>query len=233
MRSAVVNVLAIDTATEVLALSAQSGETWATLCVNRGLQHSPALLPQADALLAHLGLAAADLELIVCSLGPGSFTGIRIGLATAMGIGQARGIPVVGVSTLDAMALPWGERGGDVFPVIDARKGRIYTALYRAGTREGDYRDISPGDLAVLIADARAPMLAGPDALRIRALLPAAWQGMPAVDFLDPRALLRLGMAEYRVKGAGDGILQPLYLRKSEAELMIGKNHGRQERPTE
>ncbi len=218
------NVLAIDTATEVLALSALRGETWATLSVNRGLQHSPALLPQAEALLGHLGMTAADLQLIVCSLGPGSFTGIRIGLATAMGIGEARAIPVIGVSTLDAIALPWAGRDGDILPVIDARKGRIYTALYRAGVREGDYRDISPEELGAVIAGARAPLLAGPDALRIRALLPAAWQAMPAVDFLDPRGLLRLGMEAYRVKGAGDGVLQPLYLRKSEAELMFGKN---------
>ena len=90
------NVLSMDTATEQLALCAQSGEIWASFSINRGLQHSPALLPQAERLLAQLGLTASDLQLIVCSLGPGSFTGIRIGLATAMGIGQARGIPVVG-----------------------------------------------------------------------------------------------------------------------------------------
>ncbi len=226
------NVLAIDTATELLALSAQSGEAWASFCMRRGLQHSPALLPQAEKLLAELGLAAGDLELIVCSLGPGSFTGIRIGLATAMGIGQARGIPVVGVSTLDALARPWDCRDGDVFPVIDARKGRIYTALYRSGAREGDYRDISPEDLGALLAGARTPLLVGPDAPRIRALLPPASKDVPAVDFLDPRALLRLGVEAYRTRGADEGVLQPLYLRKSEAELMSGKKECRQERPT-
>jgi tRNA threonylcarbamoyladenosine biosynthesis protein TsaB len=219
-----VNVLAIDTATELLALGARSGETWASVCINRGLQHSPALLPQAERLLAELGLAAADLQLIVCSLGPGSFTGIRIGLATAMGIGQARGIPVVGVSSLDAMALPWDCREGDIFPVIDARKGRIYTALYRAGARQGDYRDISPEALSTLLAGARAPMLAGPDAPRIRSLLPPAWQDVPAESFFDPQALLRLGVEAYRINGADESALRPLYLRKSEAEIMSGKN---------
>ena len=217
------NVLSMDTATEQLALCAQSGEIWASFSINRGLQHSPALLPQAERLLAQLGLTASDLQLIVCSLGPGSFTGIRIGLATAMGIGQARGIPVVGISTLDAIARPWECREGDVVPVIDARKGRIYTALYRSGVREGDYRDISPEDLGILLSEARAPILAGPDAPRIRSLLPPAWQNVPMVDSIDPRALLRLGMEAYRTKGASDNALRPLYLRKSEAELMSGK----------
>jgi tRNA threonylcarbamoyladenosine biosynthesis protein TsaB len=228
-----VKVLAIDTATELLALSAASGEEWAALCIARGLQHSPALLPQAEILLAQLGLAAKDLQLIVCSLGPGSFTGIRIGLATAMGFGHARGIPVVGVSGLDAMALPWGSREGDVFPVIDARKGRIYTALYRRGARDGDYRDISPEILSTLLSGAHAPMLVGPDSLRIRALLAPEWQDMPAADSFDPRAIMRLGMEAFRTRGADEDALRPLYLRKSEAELMSARNEYRQARLVE
>ncbi|HEY9595854.1 MAG TPA: tRNA (adenosine(37)-N6)-threonylcarbamoyltransferase complex dimerization subunit type 1 TsaB, partial [Spirochaetia bacterium] len=104
--------LAIDTATEVLALSACRDDAWASLAVRHGLQHSPSLLPLAEGLLHELGVAPADLEAIVCSLGPGSFTGIRIGLATALGIGEGRHIPVVGVSTLDAAAWSWREREG-------------------------------------------------------------------------------------------------------------------------
>lgn len=138
------NVLALDTATEILSLSAARGDAWAALSVQRGLQHSPVLLPAAGRLLGDLEMTVQDLELIVCSIGPGSFTGIRIGLATALGIGHGLGIPVVGVSTLDAMAYSWAAHGGDVFPVIDARRGNIYTARYRGGSRRSEYRDVSP-----------------------------------------------------------------------------------------
>lgn len=217
------NALSLDTATEVLALAAMRDDSWATLCVRRGLQHSPALLPLADRLLAELEMRVSDLHVIVCSLGPGSFTGIRIGLATAMGIGEGRHIPVVGVSTLDAAADAGKAYPGDLFPVIDARKGRIYTARYRGGERQGDYQDVHPADFARLLAESLQPMLAGPDAARIRGLLGEAWQELPVVDVVDPRSLLRLGIERYNRQGADGTALVPLYLRKSEAELMSGQ----------
>jgi len=216
------NSLAIDTATEVLALCASSGEAWASLSMRRGLQHSPALLPLIDGLLSRLGLAAADIELIACSLGPGSFTGIRIGLATALGISAGTGVPVVGVSTLDALALPWAVRGGEVFPVIDARKGNIYTARYRGGARVTEYLDLSPAALRDLLADADRPLLAGPDAARIRTILGLAEDAVPCADLFDPSALLRLGTEKYTKEGADPAALRPLYLRKSEAEIAGG-----------
>jgi tRNA threonylcarbamoyladenosine biosynthesis protein TsaB len=216
------NVLAIDTATEVLAIAATRGGAWASLCVRRGLQHSPSLLPLVDKLFEELGLAAADLELLVCSLGPGSFTGIRIGLATALGIAQGRGIPVVGVSTLDAMAKPWEAHAGDVFPVIDARKGKIYAARFHGGTRVSEYLDVSPIDLAALCAAADRPLLAGPDSGRIRDSLGESGRGLACVEVLDPCSLLRIGVEKHTKGGADPLALRPLYLRKSEAEIASG-----------
>ncbi|HET6450098.1 MAG TPA: tRNA (adenosine(37)-N6)-threonylcarbamoyltransferase complex dimerization subunit type 1 TsaB, partial [Spirochaetia bacterium] len=74
------NVLALDTATEVLSLCARKGDAWASLAVRHGLQHSPSLLPLAQRLLADLGMGVGELDLVVCTVGPGSFTGIRIGI---------------------------------------------------------------------------------------------------------------------------------------------------------
>jgi tRNA threonylcarbamoyladenosine biosynthesis protein TsaB len=224
------NVLALDTATEVLALcaarSADSGaardDAWASLCLRRGLQHSPALLPLAEELLGHLGMGPADLQLVICSLGPGSFTGIRIGLATALGIGHGRGIPVVGVSTLDAIALSWSGYDGEVFPVIDARKGKIYTARFRGGVRQGEYVDGTPADLALMIGGAERPLLAGPDAERIREMLGADGHSLPCGASLDPLSHVKLGVVKYRSDGADPDALRPLYLRKSEAEIASG-----------
>lgn len=216
-------VLSLDTATEVLSLSAVSGDSWAALSVHRGLQHSPALLPLAERLLQDLGTTVKDLELIVCSIGPGSFTGIRIGLATALGIGHGRGIPVVGVSTLDALASSWAAYGGDVFPVIDARRGNIYTARYRGGSRLGEYRDVSPADLAGLLAQAQSPLLVGADSPRILELLGDAQGVAVSADSVDPRSLLRLGVESYCTRGADPAPPRPLYLRKSEAERVSGR----------
>lgn len=213
--------LSLDTSTEVLSLSARRGDTWAAMSVDRGLHHSPALIPLAERLLRDLDMTVLDLQLIVCSIGPGSFTGIRIGIATALGIGHGRGIPVVGVSTLDACGASWEAWDGDVYPVIDARRGNIYTACYRGGARQGEYRDLAPGDLADILASARSPLLAGADAASIHELL-----GRPPVrisDTVDPRALLRLGIRTYTTQGADTASPRPLYLRKSEAERVSGR----------
>ncbi|MGA2481252.1 MAG: tRNA (adenosine(37)-N6)-threonylcarbamoyltransferase complex dimerization subunit type 1 TsaB [Spirochaetia bacterium] len=220
------NVLAMDTATEVLALCASRDEAWASLCLRRGLQHSPSLLPLAEHLLAQMGLTAADLDLVVCSVGPGSFTGIRIGLATALGISHGRGIPVVGVSTLDATARAWEAHDGPVYPVIDARKGKIYFARFSGGIRQGEYHDGTPADLAAeiaaVLAEGGRPLIAGPDAERIRGMLGDAARAVPCGSSLDPLSLLRVGVEKYTKVGADPESLRPLYLRKSEAEIASG-----------
>jgi len=213
-------VLAIDTATEVLALCADDGVSRASLALRRGLQHSPALLPLADRLLAELGFTARDLELVVCSVGPGSFTGIRIGLATAKGIAFATGCALVGVTTLDALALPWSGFPGSVWSVIDARKGRWYAAGYREGRRVTDHFDLAPEDLRARIAAGGVPFLvAGPDAPRFAAGLP----GAAVSDLFDPAAVLRAGTERFAREGAAARSLTPLYLRPSEAEIGAGR----------
>ncbi|MGA2615162.1 MAG: tRNA (adenosine(37)-N6)-threonylcarbamoyltransferase complex dimerization subunit type 1 TsaB [Spirochaetia bacterium] len=222
MNASADNVLAIDTSTEVLAVSIARSGAWVSLALRQGLQHSPSLLPLVDSLLRQIGLTASGLDLLVCSLGPGSFTGIRIGLATTLGIAGARGTPVVGVSTLEAIAEPWQSHKGEVYPVIDARKGRIYAALFTAGKRRGDYLDLTPAGLAERLRAAKHPLLAGPDACRIRALLGKEAGGVPCAELLDPRALLRLGKAKFETEGADPLPLRPLYLRKSEAEIASG-----------
>ncbi len=217
------NVLALDTSTEVLAISAAKSDAWAFIAVREGLQHSPSLIPLVDSLLARLGLAAATLDLVVCSLGPGSFTGIRIGLATALGIAGARGTPLVGISTLDALAEPWQWYRGEVYPVIDARKGKIYSALFTAGTRQSEYLDLTPAELGERLEKAKDPLLAGPDAKRIRAMLGEGADRVPYAETVDPGSLLRLGKATFEREGAASLPLRPLYLRKSEAEIASGR----------
>jgi tRNA threonylcarbamoyladenosine biosynthesis protein TsaB len=216
------NVLAIDASTDVLAIAAARDDAHASICLRRGLRHCPSLLPLADTLVAQLGLAASDLQLLVCAVGPGSFTGIRIGLATALGISRGTGAPLLGVSTLDAMAGTWQAHQGEVVPVIDARKGRFYAARYRAGERLTDYMDIGPDELAALLAAAAQPLIAGPDAVRIRAMLGPSAAAIPCAELFDPGSLLRIGLERYTREGADPASITPLYLRRSEAEIASG-----------
>jgi tRNA threonylcarbamoyladenosine biosynthesis protein TsaB len=213
-----VNALSLDTATEALCLCALGGEAWASMVVRRGLQHSPALLPLAERLLRDVDRTVSDLDLVVCSVGPGSFTGIRIGISTALGIGHGRGIPVVGVSTLDALGRQSAAWPGEVLAVIDARRGNIYTASYRDGTRQGGYQDLSPSELAAVAAAADRPLLAGPDAPWIRGLLGPGAEAVPVSETVDPRTALVLGIEILQAQGAEASYPRPLYLRKSEAE---------------
>jgi tRNA threonylcarbamoyladenosine biosynthesis protein TsaB len=210
--------LAIDTATDVLALAAVNGEARISLSLRKGLQHSPTLVPLLERLLAEISLPVKDLALIACSVGPGSFTGIRIGLATAQGIGLATGVSLVGVSTLDALARPFQSRAGDVFAVLDARKGKVYAASYSGAKRTSEYLDLSPAELRAALEAADDPLLVGPDAERIGEMaFPGG--GIHCSSLFDPAAMLAIGMETFARDGADPSGPRPLYLRKSEAEI--------------
>ncbi len=93
--------------------------------------HARTLLPLVDEALAAAGVTLAALDLLAVSIGPGSFTGLRIGLSVAKGLALATGLPVVGVPTLEAYAHTAGPRSGLLCPVLDARKGEVYAAAFR------------------------------------------------------------------------------------------------------
>ena len=95
-----------------------------------GLTHSTTLLPIADSLLKNAGLTIDDVDAFAVAHGPGSFTGIRIGISTVKGLAWASGKPCLGVSTLEAMAYNGIAAGGYVCPVMDARRSQVYNALF-------------------------------------------------------------------------------------------------------
>jgi len=169
-----VNVLALDTATPYLTLGAFSGER----SLLRGRRHAETLMGDLEEFLTWVGLRKEDLELLVVGVGPGSYTGLRVGAAAALGISRALKIPVVGVSTLAAMA---ARRPGLVRPALTARSGHLYTALYRV---TDEVEELSPPTK-----------------------LPAAELPQDACQLLDAppsgRALARLGLNAY-ASGARD-----------------------------
>ncbi len=128
-------VLALDTATPTLVVglarwSADATEVLAERTVESGNRHAELLTPAVRAVLADAGLAMADLDAVVTGLGPGPFTGLRVGIVTAAALADARGLPVVGVCSLDAVG------SGARTVVTDARRKEVYWAAYDdAGAR--------------------------------------------------------------------------------------------------
>ena len=129
-------VLGIDTSTMTGAIGIVEGEEIISeLRVNIAVTHSERLMLHVDGLLKSARLELGDIDALAVGVGPGSFTGLRIGLATVKGLAYATGKPVAGVGTLDVLAenLPYCDRM--VCAVLDARKSQVYAALYR--TSEG------------------------------------------------------------------------------------------------
>lgn len=184
--------------------------------------HSTALLAEVERAVEAAGGWGA-VGMLAVGLGPGSFTGIRIGLATARGLGASTGLPVRGVCTLDALGLALSRRAdadGSSLAVLDARRGEVFAALYAAdGERLWDPVVFAPAALAERAAElAPAPLAAGSGAVRFRDELAA--RGVPVPDDADPvhRIAARhiCALAEAAPSGDGDG-LAPIYLRPPDA----------------
>lgn len=189
-----------------------------------GLTHSRTLLPMAEDMLKNAELTLRDVDLIAVAHGPGSFTGIRIGVSTVKGLAWAGDIPCVGVSTLEAMAWHGLAAGGVVCPVMDARRSQVYNALFEI--RDGRPQRLCPDRpiaLAELAEDVKkldAPaFLVGDGAAITKAFFDA--QGIPCR--VAPENLLwqdawGVAMAAMDKEPGNAGSLLPVYLRLSQAE---------------
>ena len=139
------------------------GDLLAQYFQNSGLTHSRTLLAMTESMLKNLDIAATDLGAIAVARGPGSFTGVRIGVSAAKGLAWGLGIPVCGVSTLEAMAHQAPNIGALVCPVMDARRGQVYNAMFewRDGipVRLCEDRAVSLEELAADLKDRASPCL--------------------------------------------------------------------------
>lgn len=214
---------ALDTATPDPALAIVDGddvvaEAWLGRIPGGGRR----VLEAAHDLFTEAGAVPADLDDIVVGIGPGGFTGIRIGIATALGLGQALGIPVQGASTLEALALgiAAAEHGppADVLavPVIDARRGQVFAGAYRVDAQGALAEVIAPAawdlaDVASALGDLGPCVVAG-DGADLVDLPPAARRGGELADRISPLCLVR------RVRAGAGRPVAPEYLRLPDAE---------------
>lgn len=149
-------ILALDCATLVTGVAIIEEENLiGEVIFNTGKNHSSRLMPVLDSLLKEVELDFFGLDALAVSTGPGSFTGLRIGLATAKSLSYATGLPLVGVPTLDALARNLYLESGFVCPLLKAGRSEVYTALYRCEGalqyRLTDYLVLSPRELADLL----------------------------------------------------------------------------------
>ena len=188
------------------------------------LTHSRTLLPMAEDMLKNAELRLSDVDLIAVAHGPGSFTGIRIGVATVKGLAWAAEKPCVGVSTLEAMAWHGLAAGGYICPVMDARRSQVYNALFKIENgrpvRMTEDRPIALEELAKEVTALGAPVfLVGDGAALCFEYFTA--HGVPCVmapDNLRWQDAWGVAMAAAdKTPGNADELL-PVYLRLSQAE---------------
>ncbi len=192
-----------------------------------GVGHSRDLLQDLETLMTRRALVWSDVDLLVTSLGPGSFTGVRIAMASMKGLAMSLGRELRGVGLLDALAAPLQSRGCAVLAAMDARKGQLYAALYGpAGDVIVPACAAGPQELAAAVVAAwpEGPILGvGEGVLAYASELASCLSGRLVVaeaEWHRVRAavIARLGA------GMSDGQpslsdLEPLYLRRSEAEI--------------
>lgn len=213
-------LLALDTSTSVTGLACFGsagllGEcTWVS-----GREHTSQLLPQLDLLLRHLGRTPSDLTAVAVALGPGSWSGLRVGLSIAKGLALARGLPIIGIGTLDALAFQHRRPGLPIYPLIRLGRERYATARYAPQPPFARIGEVHNVTLAELVAEinGRALFCGDTDPLTEAALR----QGVgDAAQFPEPAAALRrpgfLAELAWQRFQAGDtddlAALEPIYL---------------------
>ena len=217
-------VLALDTATAaVTAGLVRVGPDGAELLAERitvdPRAHAERLTPNVVAALDDCGLTMADVDAVAVGCGPGPFTGLRVGMATAAALGHALDVPVHPVCTLDAIAAD-GASGGDELVVTDARRREVFTACYRVGTDGGLDELMAPvavpvDDLASHLPDGDEPVLCVGTGTRVAALPSRAI--VPGLR----SPLHRVGASHLvqRVDHGGERPVTPLYARLPDAEV--------------
>lgn len=226
-------VLALDTATEACSVALWTGEAMIARFEEPGRGHALRILPLVDEVLNEAGLRLDQLSALAAGIGPGAFTGVRIGVSVAQGLAFGAGLRVLPVNTLEALAMQALSRpswaGREILSCLDARMGEVYWGCFRADAARG----VAAADLPrVDKPEAACAAVLGRDLVGIGRGIPVlqalGWSGtcdalaLPNAEHMVNLALLRLAQGE----GLDAADLQPLYLRDkvafTEAERAAG-----------
>jgi tRNA threonylcarbamoyladenosine biosynthesis protein TsaB len=229
--------LALECATKSIGLALLDEEdVRAELYLGPGRHHAEVLLPALDRLFTMAGLTPECVDLLACTVGPGSFTGLRIGVSTIKGLALAMGKPVVGVSTLEALAMNAMPSAHLICPMLDARKNQVYAGLYRMGPHdlpiaEQPDRLTSAFDLLQELDD-REVVFLGDGALLHEKLIRETVKSRTILCGSSHQRLMAsavglIGLRQFREGNIMDmPTFTPRYLRLSEAETMCGRLSG-------
>ena len=233
------SILSIDTSSQVSSVAVLSAERVAAeLSMQGALTHSETLMPHIGTALEMARVKKNELEGVAVSIGPGSFTGLRIGLAAAKMMAYALHIPLIAVPTLEALAHHTICEGVRLVPMMDAQKGNVYAQefAWEAGAEGLTLREAHP--LVILprtevlagLAYSTQPVLLLGDAMQKKGAdeLPTGVRLAPIHARMPRAACVGLASLTRLARGAVDDpvTIAPLYLRRSEAEVLWEKHHG-------
>lgn len=229
-------ILAFETSSHVASVAVLSDEMLlGEFTINHPKTHSQKLMPMLEMLLESLELKIKDFDYLAVSKGPGSFTGVRIGVSTVKGLAQPHNLPVIAVSSLEALGQPFIGFDGLICPIMDARKNEVYTALYK--WEHGALIAVEPDQ--AIAPDAWLESLKG----RSEPIL-LVGDGLPKYGDLYKETLgerLTLAPASFNRQRASSvaqsamskteeavsySVVPTEYLRKSEAETTYDAKHG-------
>ena len=224
------NILSLETSAKAVSCAVVSdGIPIASAWQQTGLTHSRTLMPMVEAMLKNSDMALRDMDAVAVAAGPGSFTGLRIGIAAAKGLAWGAEKPCIAVSTLEAMATPLSHLEGQlILCAMDARRQQIYNALFLAQegalTRLAEDRAIALEELAAELAEEARPItIVGDGAALCHDFLSKAGISCHlAPVHLRAQSAVGVGLAAWPLAQAGAFLtaqeLAPVYLRLSQAE---------------
>lgn len=231
-------VLSVDTSSMVAAVAVmEDNRLLGEYLLNHKKTHSQKLMPMVNNILQELELTPGDIDLYAASTGPGSFTGLRIGVTTIKAIAYAAGKPVIGIPTLDALAFNLPLTEALICPILDARNNQVYTALYKwekdAQIKITEYLGIPVTELVQLIKGKNQKVIFTGDAVELHRefFIKELGEGCDfapgSLQLQRASSVAYLALARANMDGVESCFdLVPFYLRQSQAEREYDKKAG-------
>lgn len=223
-------ILAVDTSGGVCTAAVLKDDTLLSeVFMNGRRTHSETLGVMVDQCLTLAELTVQDIGLFACAVGPGSFTGLRIGTGFVKGLAHPSSRPAVGVNTLDALAQNALGMEGIVCPIIDARREEVYTAAYVSGVRTSPCRALPLKDLLAELSGQKVTFL-GDAAIKYRDMIGADNQSFSVAHTgIVLQRASSVGLCAYAMHLSGSSenayALEPFYLRETQAERVWAEKH--------